>query len=186
MSDAGDMSTARGHASGGDARSAVARAHGRVDGHSERLWPGLLGWSFVAGFALFVLIALFPVGQVAAFVGGAVALVAGVVVAVGTSTVVAVRDGELRAGGAHIPVGLLGEGRVLDRAGVRAALGPGSDARTFVCVRAWLPGAVVVTVVDPADPTPAWIVSSRRPSALLTAVEDARREGQAAHSEQIG
>lgn len=154
--------------------------------HRERLWPGPLGWSFVVGFAVLVLIALLPVRADVAVVAAVVSLVVALVAAVRTSAVVEVADGELRAGRAHIPVALLGAGSVLDRAGVRAHLGPGSDARTFVCLRSWIPGAVEVVVVDPQDPTPAWLVSTRRPAALLAAVEAARRSGQAAHSEQIG
>lgn len=164
-------------------------------GYSERLWPGPLGWSFVGGFALFAGIALLPVNAAAAAVAAGTSVVAGVVVAILTATTVAVRGGELRVGRAHIPVEMLGTGRVLDRADVRAAIGPGSDARAFVCLRAWLPGAVELPVTDPDDSTPTWLVSSRRPDALLDAVQVAQRgtgqastdqagTGQAAHSEQ--
>ena len=149
----------------------------------ERLWPGPLGWSFVVGFAAFTGIALLPVDAVAAAVAVCIALVVGVALVVLGATTVAVRDDELRVGRAHIPVELLGTGRALDRAGVRAAVGPGSDARAFVCLRAWLPGAVELPVIDPDDPTPTWLVSSRRPEALLAAVSGAQRRGQA-HSEQ--
>lgn len=150
----------------------------------ERLWPGPLGWAFVAGFAVFAGIALLPVDAVAAAVAVGVALAVGVVVVVLTATAVTLRGDELRVGRAHIPVELLGAGRTLDRAGVRAAVGPGSDARAFVCLRAWLPGAVELPVIDPDDPTPTWLVSSRRPDALLAAITDAQRRGQPAHSEQ--
>lgn len=158
--------------------------------HRERLWPGPLGWSFVVVFAVLVLIALLPVDVEVAVVAAAVGLVAAVVVAVRTSAPVVVAQGELRAGRAHIPVALLGPAQVLDRAAVRAHLGPGSDARTYVCLRSWIPGAVEVVVTDPQDPTPAWLVSTRRPAALLAAIEAARAggsggSGQAAHSEQI-
>jgi hypothetical protein len=154
--------------------------------HRERLWPGPLGWSFVLGFAVFVLVAIVPVDLGAALSGAVVALGAGVVVAVRTSACVEVRDGVLTAGRARIPVDLLGEGRTLDRDGVRRALGPGSDARSYACLRAWIPGAVEVRVDDPADPTPTWLISSRRPAELLAAVEAARGNRQAAHSEQMG
>lgn len=153
--------------------------------YHERLWPGPLGWSFVLGFAGFALIALLPVDPAWAAAAAGVALVVGAVVAARTSTTLSVQGGELRVGAAHIPVTLLGTGRTLDRDGVRAALGPGSDARAFVCVRAWIPGALVLDVTDPQDPTPSWLVSSRRPAQLLAAVNSARSGAQAAHSEQI-
>lgn len=153
--------------------------------HEERLWPGPLGWAAVVGFAVVVGVAMIPVRPAVGAAVGAAVLVAGLVLAVLSSPVVRVGDGVLRAGRATIPVGLLGPGRVLDRDGVREALGPGSDARLYACLRAWVHGAVLVEVTDPADPTPAWLVSSRRPEALLGAVRTAQGD-QAAHSEQIG
>lgn len=146
----------------------------------ERLWPGALGWSLVPAAGLAAGVVLLPADPVAALVGGVVALVAAAATAVVTSTPVVVADGELRVGRARIPVTVLGEPGVLDRAGVRGALGPGSDARTFVCVRGWIGGAVLVPVDDPEDPTPAWFVSTRRPEGLASAIRAARQ----AHSVQ--
>lgn len=151
---------------------------------TERLWPGPLGWSSVLAAAGVMAIAMSPVRPWLAVVGGVGTLVIGFVAAVALSPLVTVGDGVLTAGRARIPVRFLGEGRVLDRDGVRIALGPGSDARDYVVLRSWLPGAVSVAVSDPADPTPRWLVSSRRPAELLAALEAAR--AQAAHSEQIG
>ena len=147
---------------------------------AERLWPGPLGWALVVGSALAAGVILLPVHPVAALVGAGATLVAAVVVAVRTATTVEVRDGELHVGAAHIPVTDLGEVTPLDRDGVRAALGPGSDARAFVCLRAWIPGGIQVPVTDAADPTPSWFVSTRRPRALASAISGARQ----AHSEQ--
>lgn len=142
--------------------------------HAERLWPGPLGWAIVLGFGVLGGITLLPVHPGLGLAGALVFLAGAAVAAYLVSTRVEVRDGELRAGPAHIPVDLLGAGTALDRDGVRSALGPGSDARAFVCVRSWVPGAVVLEVVDPQDPTPTWLVSSRRPRDLLAAVDAAR------------
>ena len=87
---------------------------------------------------------------------------------------VAVVDGALIAGRARIPVHLLGRAAALDRAGVREAMGPGLDARAYVCLRAWVGRAVRVDVVDEQDPTPYWVVSTRHPQQLLAAIEQAR------------
>jgi len=149
--------------------------------HAERLWPGPLGWALVPVAALVGAVVLLPVGPGAAALGAAVGLVAAAIAVVTVATPVVVAGGELRAGSAHIPVADLGEPVVLDRAGVRAALGPGSDARTWACLRAWVRGGVLVPVTDPRDPTPAWLVSSRRPERLASAIV---AERQAAHSVQ--
>lgn len=154
--------------------------------YRERLWPGPLGWGFVVGFAGFAFVAVMPVDLTAALVVATVTAVVGVVVAVRSSPLIEVRDGRLRAGRAHIPVTDLGAARELDREGVRDAVGPGSDARAFACLRAWIPGAVEAPVTDPQDPTPTWLVSSRRPAALRATLDAAQGRSQAAHSEQIG
>lgn len=160
----------------GDATSAP----GTRETYSERLWPGPMGWALVAGSALAAGVILLPVHATAALVGAAATLVGAVAVAVRTATAVEVRAGELHVGAAHIPVTYLGEPTPLDRDGMRRALGPGSDARAFVCLRAWIPSGVQVPVTDAADPTPSWLVSTRRPRALASAISGARQ----AHSEQ--
>jgi len=153
--------------------------------YTERLWPGPLGWFLVLGFGVLVTISVWPVRPAAALACGVLASVAGAVAAVRTSPRVRVAEGQVRAGAARIDVGWLGQGRELDRADVRAAMGPGSDARAFVVLRAWLPGAVEIEVNDPDDPTPTWLISSRHPDRLLAALRAAQGD-QAAHSEQIG
>ncbi len=150
--------------------------------YSERLWPGPLGWVMVLAATGMGVLTVTPLGRTAQLVAGVVVLV---LLAAGvwfTSAGVEVRDGELVAGRARIPVQLLGVPRVLDRDEMLAALGPGSDARDFALVRSWLPAAVQVEVLDPADPTPRWLVSTRRATELAAAIVAA----QAAHSEQIG
>lgn len=85
-----------------------------------------------------------------------------------------VADGELRAGRAHIGLEHLGPAEALDADATRLALGADADARAFLVVRPYLKRAVKVPVVDPADPTPYWLVSSRHPEALARALDAGR------------
>ncbi len=87
---------------------------------------------------------------------------------------VAVRDGELWVDDAHLPVRYVAEVGVLDAAGKRAALGPRGDPLAFVVQRPWISGAVLVVLDDPADPTPYWLISSRRPERVARAVRAAK------------
>ena len=138
--------------------------------YAERLWLGPLGWILLVVFAAMMAVAFVPVDpRVAALVAVAV-LVVGAVVLVGLAPRIEVRDGVLRAGGAHIPVDLLGEAVTLDADATRTELGPRLDARAHVCLRGWIHTAVRVEVHDPQDPTPYWVVSTRRPSALVAAL----------------
>lgn len=79
------------------------------------------------------------------------------------------------AAGARIPVSLLGEAEVLDPDQWRSAIGPDLDARAFLCIRGWIKQGVRVHLVDPQDPTPYWVVSSRRPNDLVAALDTVRR-----------
>lgn len=92
------------------------------------------------------------------------------------SAKVSVDDTTLYAGDAHIPLALLGEVSPLDDEGTRRVHGVDADARAFLLTRPYLKRSVQVTLEDPADPTPYWLLSTRRPQALAEAI--------AAHSQR--
>ena len=82
-----------------------------------------------------------------------------------------VDDRVFRAGPARLPIPFIGEVRVLDEAATRGLRGPAGEASAYFCVRpAVASRAVAVVVADPADPHPYWLVSSRRPDELATAL----------------
>lgn len=142
---------------------------------SERLWPGPWGWTLLVAFTLMLGVVLVPVDAVLAVVVGLVALVAGLGTAVVLTPTVSVAGGVLRAGRAHIPVALLGDVTVLDAQALRTELGPRLDARAHVCLRGWVRTGVRVELADPDDPTPYWLVSSRRPDDLARALSAGTR-----------
>jgi hypothetical protein len=87
---------------------------------------------------------------------------------------VRVAGGELFVDDAHLPVGYIARVGVLDAAAKRDALGVDADPLAFVVQRPWIREAVLVVLDDPADPTPYWVVSSRRPRQLAEALLAAR------------
>lgn len=88
--------------------------------------------------------------------------------------VVRVADGELHVDDAHLPVSYITEVNVLDANARRMVLGPLAERNAFVVQRPWVRDAVRVVLDDPADPTPYWVVSSRRPAELASAIVAAR------------
>ncbi|WP_028046490.1 DUF3093 domain-containing protein [Cellulomonas sp. URHE0023] len=138
--------------------------------YSERLTLGPLGWVLMVVFASMLGIAFVPVDVRLAVLVGTAAVVGGVVVFVRTAPVVRVDATTLQAGRARIPLTLVGAASPLDSAATRAELGPRLDARAYLCLRGWIHTAVKVELVDPLDPTPYWIVSTRRPEALAGAL----------------
>jgi hypothetical protein len=91
---------------------------------------------------------------------------------------VAVEDGELRVDDARLPVRYVAGVTVLGAAEKRTLLGTATHPYAFVVQRPWIKGAVQVHLDDPSDPTPYWVVSSRRPATLASALLAARAAGE--------
>ena len=79
-----------------------------------------------------------------------------------------------RAGRAHIGLGHVGAVTALDADGVRRQAGVDADARAYLLLRPYLKRGVRVDITDPADPAPYWLISCRRPDALVSALQAAR------------
>ncbi len=143
--------------------------------HRERLVPP---WWLLLVLLLIVPAALLVFLPVDARVGIAVALVlyGGVVLALWLGApVVELRDGVLRTGRARIGVDDLGTPQALEGDAAKAALRAGWDPADHHLVSPWTRALVRVPVTDESDPTPAWVVSTRRPEALAAAIASAQQ-----------
>jgi hypothetical protein len=144
--------------------------------YAERLTVPLRWWvqgtMFVASLWLAVLAAT---PEVVAWSVTALAMAVLVALFVGYGRHRVSVDGTtFRAGRAHIPLELVGPATALDADGVRRQAGVDADARAYLLLRPYLKRGVRVDIADPADPTPYWLVSSRRPDALVSALEAGR------------
>jgi hypothetical protein len=83
---------------------------------------------------------------------------------------VAVQDGVLYAGPAHIDLRHVARVETLDKEGTRRVHGVEADARAFLVTRPYVSRSVRVFLDDPADPTPYWLISTRHPRTLATAI----------------
>lgn len=147
--------------------------------HRERLWPS--PWLLIA-----LLLLLPAVTMVVIPINASVAIptaVAVYLVITGTLTlmspVIELSGGELRAGSAKIPVSALGEVDLLGDAALRRVLGPEADARAYLVVRGYIHRGLRIEIVDAEDPTPYWLLTSRRPQTLAAAIEAAKAEAKA-------
>ena len=143
--------------------------------YDERLGVPLRWWALVTMFLASVLLA-FLVALPAAVAFGSVGLL---VVAVGAlflgygAAHLSIRDGEFVAGSARIPVTFLADPTALDADATRRAIGPEANARAYLVIRPYLRRSVKISVTDPADPTPYWLVSTRHPRQLTAALAEA-------------
>lgn len=144
--------------------------------YAERLTVPLRWWvqgtMFVASLWLAVLAAT-PESVAWSVTAVAMAVMVALFVIYGRPRV-SVDGTTFRAGRAHIPLELLGPATALDADGVRRQAGVDADARAYLLLRPYLKRGVRVDIADPADPTPYWLVSSRRPDALVSALEAGR------------
>jgi Protein of unknown function (DUF3093) len=84
--------------------------------------------------------------------------------------VITVTEAEFLADDARLPREVIADVIPLDATQKRLLLGPAADPLAFVIQRPWIAGAVQIVLDDPADPTPYWVISSRRPDALAAAL----------------
>ena len=134
--------------------------------YRERLWPHW--WVFLAT-ALVIpasLLVFLPISVTAGVVSAIVLYGAIVIVLLATSPVIEVSDGMLRVGRAHIERSFLGAATAHEKADAVAERGTRLDARAYLVLRGWISGVVRIEITDPADPTPYWLVSSKRPRDL--------------------
>ncbi|GAA2118000.1 DUF3093 domain-containing protein [Nocardioides bigeumensis] len=146
--------------------------------YDERLSVPLRWWvqgiMLVATFWLAVIVAL-PLAAAWTVTGAAGALVLAGLWAYGAQRL-QVGDGVFRAGPARISVVHLGAAEALDAESTRRVAGRDADARAYLLLRPYLKRGVRVEITDPADPTPYWLVGTRRPDALVQALEAVSHE----------
>ena len=120
-----------------------------------------LSWLVAVGFYL---------GPVAGVLGlvGAQAVVTAVLL--GTAVRLQLDGTELMVGRAVLDLEYVSTVRELDPEATARRTGPEADARAHLVLRPYVKTAVELTLDDPADPVPYWIVSTRRPTQLAEAI----------------
>jgi hypothetical protein len=145
--------------------------------YRERLVPSWWAW-----LVMVAMVAMFAVAYGAAIdatvgwiIGGAGVLLLGAAL-VATAPIIQVDDRVVRAGRARLPLMWVGAAEALDATAAGLARTTQSDPRNYLVLRTWAsPRAVRMTVTDPQDPHPVWLMSSRHPHRLAEAISAATR-----------
>lgn len=147
--------------------------------YRERLTPSL--WTFVSAAVVAPMAAMVfvPFDKTVALAAGIVVAVLVIALLIAAAPRVEVRAGQLVAGRAHIPVEFLTDLEALDGDQARHVRGPGLQRDAWHLIRGGIDGLVQARVIDPADPTPVWVVSSRTPDRLCAAIRRAQRAARA-------
>jgi hypothetical protein len=149
-------------------RPAAAESSGADTCYAERLWVPIGWWALTVIFALMLCVAtLFYLGPWLGAGAGLLVLAVMSPLWIGYGRVrVAVTRDRLWAGEANIEWRYLSGVQSLDPIATRQRRGTGADARAFLLLRPYLDKAVEVTLCDPQDRTPYWLIGSRTPNRL--------------------
>ena len=91
-----------------------------------------------------------------------------------TSTI-EVEEGELRIKRAHIPLKYLGDIEVISKEKFGYERTRGADPAAFFAITFWLSQGIKVAVKDDRDPTPYWLISTKRATELAAALTDSKK-----------
>ncbi|MEI7722479.1 MAG: DUF3093 domain-containing protein [Actinomycetota bacterium] len=122
---------------------------------------------WVLAFIYFLLLSL-VIAIWAAFDGLAttyalfVATAAIVFIAFRMRSTISITNDELRIDSAHIEIKYLGSVEVLDAQSMRLLRTRDADPAAYLAIKFWIPIGVKIEVKDPRDPTPYWLVTSKR------------------------
>lgn len=86
-----------------------------------------------------------------------------------------VANGTLRAGHATLPLRQVGDVVPLDEKQAALLRGPRADPAAHLMLRPYLKRAVYIALADPAGGVPYWLVATRRPAELASAIERSRQ-----------
>lgn len=135
----------------------------------ERLTPS---WWLILALFLAVptsLLIFLPLSVPLGLLVGAALWVGSVAILWVTAPVIDLSGSELRAGPARIDRRYISSVEPIEAEDARGAKGVDLDARAFLVIRPWITPAIKITLSDPDDPTPYWLISSRNPREFAAA-----------------
>jgi hypothetical protein len=142
--------------------------------YRERVWAApymFLATALVIPAALLVFL---PINTTVGFITAVVLYAVCVIALIVASPVVEVTTEHFSAGKARLPIGFAGEATAYRDEEATLERGQRLDARAWLMMRAWVRPVMKIEITDPDDPTPYWLVSTRRPERVVEALSDAR------------
>jgi hypothetical protein len=101
------------------------------------------------------------------------ATIAIIYIAIAMRSTITLDGDELRIDRAHIDIKYLGSATVLDSPAMRLLRTRDADPAAYLAIKFWMPKGIKITVVDPRDPTPYWLITSKRGEELAALLDKA-------------
>jgi hypothetical protein len=89
-----------------------------------------------------------------------------IVISIRARSHISITEAELVIDNAHIEKKYCGEVTVLDRDAMRLMRTRDADPAAFLAIKFWISTGVKIAIVDDRDPTPYWLVSSKKAEEL--------------------
>ncbi|HEU4807664.1 MAG TPA: DUF3093 domain-containing protein [Homoserinimonas sp.] len=142
--------------------------------YRERLWPA--AWIYISlGLVIPASILVFmPINQLVGVITGLCLYLGCAGLLTATAPTLLVTEHQLVAGRAALPLSLVGEATGFEGSEATMERGQRLDARAWLLIRGWVGPVVKIVVADEADPTPYWLVSTRKPDEFISAIVTAR------------
>jgi hypothetical protein len=140
----------------------------------ERLTVPIIWWVLAGLFSLSVLVAVGAYLGPAWGLGTSIATLLVAAAIFGSAAIlISVDEQEIRVGRASIEHAYIATCRALDAEQTERRTGVEADARAHLVLRPYIKTTVEITLDDPEDPVPYWLVSTRHPQRLAAALQDA-------------
>lgn len=137
---------------------------------AEKLWPAWWIWVVAIGLSGAGILVFAPI-SLAAGITAAIVLFAVITAMLLLSTPsISVTARTLQVGRAGIERRFVGSVQPFRGEEATAERGTRLNALAFLCIRGWIDAVVRIEITDPADRTPYWLTSTRRPEELVAAL----------------
>ena len=122
---------------------------------------------WVLGFIYFLLLSLVialwaAFDNTVAFTSFVAATIAIIYIAYAMRSTITFDGEELRIDRAHIESKYLGKVTILDSDAMRLLRTRDADPASYLAIKFWTPTGIKIEVIDPRDPTPYWLITSKR------------------------
>lgn len=138
--------------------------------YTEKIRPSVGMWVLCTFAALSTALMVFPIWAIGAVILPIVSFAFLAWWLTSMTYTIVVTESQFLIGDAHIDRTFIADATGYDAEDSRTARGTGLDARAFLYLRPWVKTNVKVSIDDASDPTPYWLVASRRPMELAAAL----------------
>lgn len=138
--------------------------------YSERLWPSPWIWLVVVGMSMAGILILAPISVLAGYIAASALFVLMAVLLIISTPLIEVTGRDLQVGRAHIERTFVGQVGAFRADEATAERGVRLNGLAYMCLRGWIGPVVKIEITDPADRTPYWLTSTRRPEQLAAAL----------------